>query len=106
MRNLGIFLFISLFLLPALALASAGEDLFKAKGCSGCHSKGYDSFAPSLRTISKSYYKRSQDLKDFLQGKRPGLIKGEPKTMKGFINITKKLSEKELSALVEYLLSF
>lgn len=95
-----------ILLLPISVLASSGEEIFKTKGCSGCHSKSYDSFAPSLKTISKSYYKKNQELKDYLQGKKPGLIKGEPKTMKGFINITKKLSDKDLSALTEYLLSF
>ncbi|BAU23869.1 cytochrome C552 [Caldimicrobium thiodismutans] len=99
-------LLMALIFLPTLGFASNGEEIFKTKGCGGCHSKEYDSFAPSLKTISKSYYKKNQELKDYLQGKKPGLIKGEPKTMKGFINITKKLSEKDLSALIEYLLSF
>ncbi len=100
-----IFLIISLFLLPVGSFAVTGEDIFKSKGCSGCHSKSFDSFAPSLSTISKSYYKRKDDLKAYLRGKKPGIIKGEPKAMRGFINITKKLSDEELEALVNYLLS-
>ncbi len=100
-----ILLVTSLFILPGGAFALSGEDIFKSKGCSGCHSKSFDSFAPSLTTISKSYNKKKEDLKAFLQGKKPGIIKGEPKTMKGFINITKNLSDSELDALVNYLLS-
>lgn len=94
-----------LILLQVKAFAFSGEDIFKSKGCSGCHSKSFDSFAPSLRTISKSYYNKKEDLKNYLLGKKPGIIKGEPKTMRGFINITKKLSDSELDALVNYLLS-
>lgn len=96
---------IALFFLPGITFAISGEEIFKNKGCGGCHSLSFDSFAPSLRTISKSYYNRKEDLKAYLQGKRPGIIKGEPKTMKGFINITKKLSDPELEALMKYLLS-
>jgi cytochrome c len=95
-----------LIFLPLSAYAVTGEDIFKSKGCSGCHSKSFDSFAPSLSTISKSYYNKKEDLKAFLRGNKPGLIKGEPKTMKGFINLTKKLNDSELEALVTYLLSF
>lgn len=98
---LGLFLLI----LPVGSYAQSGEDIFKSKGCSGCHSKSFDSFAPSLKTISNSYYNRKAELKDYLRGKKPGLIKGKPKTMRGFINITKSLSDTELDSLVNYLLS-
>jgi len=100
-----VLLLFSSFVFSAQGLFARGEDIFKSKGCSGCHSPGFDSFAPSLKTISKSYYKNKEALKAFLKGQKPGLIKGEPKTMKGFINITKRLSDQDLEALINYLLS-
>lgn len=99
-----LFLF-SNFAFSAQGLSATGEEIFKSKGCSGCHSPSFDSFAPSLKTISKSYYNNKEALKAYLKGQKPGLIKGEPKTMKGFVNITKRLSDQDLEALINYLLS-
>jgi len=100
-----IFTVFTLLFFSGSALSATGEEIFKSKGCSGCHSPGFDSFAPSLKTISKSYYKNQEALKVYLKGQKPGLIKGEPKTMKGFINITKRLSDQDLEALMKFLLS-
>lgn len=104
-----VFLFFTILLLignPYDGKAQSGEALFKSKGCAGCHSKSFDTFAPSLKTISKSYFNKREDLKNFLLGSSPGLIYKEPKTMKNIINnITKKLSSSELEALTDYLLA-
>ncbi|MCX7873892.1 MAG: c-type cytochrome [Caldimicrobium sp.] len=87
-------------------MAQEGEALFKSKGCAGCHSKGFDTFAPSLKTISKSYRNKRINLINYLRGKTPGIIHRESKTMKSIINnVTKHLSDKELEALINYLLS-
>jgi len=101
-----VLLLFSNFAFSARGLSATGEEIFKSKGCSGCHSPSFDSFAPSLKTISKSYYNNKEALKAFFKGQKPGLIKGEPKTMKGFINITKRLSDQDLDALINYLLSY
>lgn len=106
LRLIGLFLFFFLFNL-SLGYAEDGEKLFKSKSCAGCHSKSFDSFAPSLKTISKSYRDKKVELINFLQGKSPGLIYKEPKTMKNIVNnITKKLTPEELEALTNYLLSY
>lgn len=86
--------------------AKEGEILFSKKGCAGCHSKSFDSFAPSLKTISKSYRDKKVELTNYLRGKSPGIIHREPKTMKKIItNVTKKLDDRELESLINYLLS-
>ncbi len=84
-----------------------GEDVFKAKGCAVCHHPEIDTTGPSLKKISQFYKGKREDLIKFLKGQGDPIVDPAKFTiMKPQINITKALSDEELNALVDYLLSF
>lgn len=85
----------------------SGEDIFKAKGCTVCHHPEIDTTGPALKKISQFYKGKKEDLIAFLKGKKDPIVDPSKFTiMKPQINITKNLSDEELSALADYILSF
>ena len=81
-----------------------GEQLFKQKTCSACHQPKIDMTGPSLQKIAKAYAGKREELKAFLRGKHPAVVEPNKFTiMKPQISITKKLSEEELNALIDYI---
>jgi len=85
----------------------SGENIFKSKGCAVCHHPEIDTTGPSLKKISQFYKDKKQELISFLKGQGDPIVDPAKFTiMKPQINITKNMSDEELNALVDYLLSF
>ncbi len=85
----------------------SGEDIFKSKGCTVCHHPEIDTTGPALKKISKFYKGKREKLIQFLKGEGDPIVDPAKFTiMKPQINITKSLSDEELNALVDYILSF
>ncbi len=83
-----------------------GRRLFSSKGCTVCHKEKLDTVGPSLAKISTKYNGDKDRLIKFLRGKHPAIVDPARYTMmKPQISITKQMSEAELSALADYILS-
>lgn len=101
---------ISLIVLIFLSLgngwAKDGENLFKYKGCAGCHEKTKDSIGPSLATISKAYRGDKKALLRFFRGEAKPIVKPENfKLMEPFQSMLKNMPEKDQNAIADYILS-
>ncbi|WP_457635876.1 c-type cytochrome [Persephonella sp.] len=84
-----------------------GEALFKAKGCSACHQPEKESVGPSLSKISQVYSKDKSKLISFLKGEGKPIV--DPQKfgiMSPQLSATKDMSDKELSALADYILKY
>ncbi|HHG74080.1 MAG TPA: c-type cytochrome [Persephonella sp.] len=84
-----------------------GEALFKAKGCSACHQPEKESVGPSLSKISQVYSKDKSKLISFLKGEGKPIV--DPQKfgiMSPQLSATKNMSDKELSALADYILKY
>ncbi|NPA53346.1 MAG: c-type cytochrome [Aquificae bacterium] len=89
------------------ALAGNGEQLFKSKGCAACHQATVDTVGPSLKKIAQAYAGKEADLIKFLKGEHKAIVDpAKFAIMQPQLNATKSLSDEELKALAEYILSF
>ena len=87
-------------------LAADGKAIFQSKGCAGCHQAAVDTVGPSLKKIAKTYAGKKGDLIKFLKGEAPAIVDpAKAAMMKPQINTTKALSDAELNALVDFILS-
>lgn len=88
------------------AMADEGETIFKSQGCMLCHKKESTSKVyPSLAEISKAYQGKEEQLLRYLQGDSEAIVRPEKShLMKRQIEKTKKLSQADLKALVDYFL--
>lgn len=86
--------------------ADEGETIFKSQGCSSCHKKERASKVnPSLTEISSAYQGKEEQLIKYLKGESEAVVRPEKAfLMKRHIEKTKKLSDADLIALVDYLL--
>ncbi len=83
-----------------------GRKLFSSKGCTVCHKEKLDTVGPSLSKISAKYNGDKDSLIKFLRGKHPAIVDPARYTMmKPQISITKQMSDAELNALADYILS-
>ncbi len=83
-----------------------GRKLFSSKGCTVCHKEKLDTVGPALAKISAKYNGDRDSLIKFLRGKHPAIVDPARYTMmKPQIDITKKMSDAEINALVDYILS-
>uniref|UniRef100_A0A7V4N3Z0 C-type cytochrome n=1 Tax=Thermodesulfobacterium geofontis TaxID=1295609 RepID=A0A7V4N3Z0_9BACT len=88
-------------------LAAEGEKIFKKLNCSSCHYQKDEGFAPSLKSISKAYKNKKEELIKYLKGEAKAIIDPDREDfMKPYIKQTKNLENKDLEKLAEYLLSF
>ncbi len=88
------------------ALASEGENIFKSKGCAACHQAAVDTVGPALKKIAAAYAGKKEDLIKFLKGEaKPKVDPAKFAIMQPQLNTTKALSDKELEALADFILS-
>jgi len=87
------------------AMAGEGEALFKSKGCAGCHQPDKDTVGPSLKKIAQAYQSVEQLVK-YLKGEaQPIVDPAKASMMNPQLNALKGLSEEQLKAIAEYILS-
>ena len=95
-----------LTLMAGSVLAADGKTIFQSKGCTGCHQPATPAVGPSLKDIAKAYAGKKEDLIKFLKGEGKAIVDpGKFALMKPQLNTTKALSDEELKALVDYMLS-
>lgn len=84
-----------------------GQQIFQSKGCTACHNPSADTVGPSLKKISTVYKGKKEELIAFFKGEHPAIVDpAKAAIMQPQINTTKVLSEEELEALADYILSF
>ncbi|NPB06169.1 MAG: c-type cytochrome [Aquificae bacterium] len=88
------------------ALAADGKAIFQQKGCASCHQPNVDTVGPSLKKIAQAYESVEQLVK-YLKGEaQPIVDPAKANIMNAQLAQLKGLSEEELKALAEYILSF
>jgi cytochrome c len=89
-----------------IALADQGETVFKSQGCTVCHkNKSSSKVNPSLTEIASAYQGKEEQLVKYLKGESQAIVRPEKANlMKRHIEKTKRLSEADLKALVDFLL--
>ena len=88
------------------AMAADGKAIFQSKGCAACHNPTVKTVGPSLKQIAQAYNGDEAALIKFLKGEaKPKVDPAMFATMKPQLNTTKALSDDELKALAQYILS-
>lgn len=89
-------------------VAVSGEELFSGKGtCTACHLPDQKVIGPSIAEIAKTYKEKNGSIVAFLKEEAEPIVDpSQYETMKTNFAITKKMSDEELKALEEYILSF
>ena len=90
------------------AVAVSGQELFEGKGtCTACHLPDQKVIGPSIAEIAKIYKDNNGSIVAFLKEEAEPIVDpSQYETMKTNFAITKKMSDEELKALEEYILSF
>lgn len=85
-----------------------GKDIFEGKGmCATCHKPDEKVIAPSLKEIAVIYTQKKANMVLFLQGELDPIVDpAQYEIMKANLAITKTMTEEELQALEEYILTF
>lgn len=85
-----------------------GKNLFNGKGtCLACHKPNQKIIGPSIVEIAKIYKNQNADMISFLKGNAEPIVDpSQYEVMKTNFQITKKMSDQELEAIVEYMYSF
>lgn len=85
-----------------------GKNLFNGKGtCLACHKPNQKIIGPSIVEIAKIYKDQNADMISFLKGNAEPIVDpSQYEVMKANFQITKKMSDQELEAIVEYMYSF
>ncbi len=85
-----------------------GKNLFEGKGaCTACHKPNAKIIGPSLVEISKIYKEKNASIVSFLKEESEPIVDpSQYEVMKTNFTITKTMSEEELKALEEYVMSF
>ncbi|NPA13313.1 MAG: c-type cytochrome [Aquificae bacterium] len=87
------------------AMAADGGQLFKSKGCAGCHNPTVDTVGPSLKKIAQAYKGNVEGLVKFLKGEGKAIVDpAREGIMKPQLNSLKGLSDEELKAIAEFML--
>jgi len=95
-----------LTLMAGSVFAGDGQSVFQSKGCAACHQASADTVGPSLKKIAKAYAGKKEELIKFLKGEGKAIV--DPNKfaiMQPQLNTTKALSDKDLEALVDFILS-
>ena len=93
-------------LMAGSVLAADGGQIFQTKGCTACHQAAVDTVGPSLKKIAQAYAGKKEDLVKFLKGQGKSIVDpGKFAIMQPQLNTTKALSDKELEALADFILS-
>jgi cytochrome c551/c552 len=83
-----------------------GKQLFTSKGCGACHQPNADTVGPSLAKIAQAYAGKKEDLIKFLKGEGQAIVDpAKFAIMQPNLNQLKGLSDEDLEAIAEYILS-
>lgn len=90
------------------SIIDEGKTLFEGKGtCTACHKPNAKVIGPSLSEISKIYKEQHASIVSFLKEEgKPIVDPSQYEVMKANFAITKAMSDYELKALEDYMLSF
>jgi cytochrome c551/c552 len=103
------FAMILLIILVFCAFSATGTEekpIFKSLNCGICHKADTGKAFPSLVEISKAYNGDKEKLTGYLQGRSDAIINTEKATsMEKYIEKTKALSQEEVGALADFILS-
>lgn len=85
-----------------------GKELFEGKGlCSTCHKPDTKVVGPSIKEIAKIYKEKKASISIFLQGESDPIVDpSQYEIMKANFAVTKSMTDEELKALEDYMLSF
>ncbi|MES2865047.1 MAG: c-type cytochrome [Bacteroidota bacterium] len=85
-----------------------GKELFEGKGmCFTCHKEDTKIIGPSIKEIATIYTDKKASIAIFLQGETDPIVDPTQfEIMKANFAITKTMTDEELKALEEYMLSF
>lgn len=85
-----------------------GKELFEGKGmCFTCHKEDTKIIGPSIKEIASIYTTKKASISMFLQGETDPIVDpSQFEIMKANFEITKNMTEEELKALEEYMLSY
>ena len=91
----------------ALSSEDLGKELFEGKGmCATCHKEDAKIIGPSIKEIAKIYTDKKASISIFLQGEADPIVDPtQYEIMKSNFAITKTMTEEELKALEDYMLS-
>lgn len=91
----------------ALSSKDLGKELFEGKGmCATCHKPDAKIVGPSIKEIAKIYTDKKASISIFLQGEADPIVDPtQYEIMKANFAITKTMTEEELKALEDYMLS-
>ncbi len=93
-------------LIATSTFAADGQQIFQSKGCAACHQASVDTVGPSLKKIANAYAGKKEELVKFLKGEGKAIVDpAKFAVMQPQLNTTKALSDKELNALADYILS-
>ncbi len=86
--------------------ASEGEKIFKSKGCTVCHKANINTVGPSLKHISEVYKQKNGDLVAYLKGNAKAIVDpSKAAMMKNYLKPLKSLSDEQIKALADFILS-
>ncbi len=92
--------------IPALAVASEGEKIFKTKGCTVCHKVDRNTVGPSLKHISEVYRQKGGNLVAYLKGQADAIVDpSKAAMMKNYLRPLKSLSDDQIKALADFIMS-
>ncbi len=95
-----------IFLISSFSLAADGKAIFQSKGCASCHNPTVDTVGPSLKKIAAAYKGKEDELIAFLKGQHKAIVDpAKFPIMMSQLNVTKKLTDEELKALADFILS-
>src|SRR5690554_830058 len=82
-----------------------GEKIFKGKGqCTTCHKTSQNVLGPSVKEIVSIYQKNNASMVEFLKGNLAPIVDpSQFQIMKINLEITKKMTDQELQAVVNYM---
>lgn len=84
-----------------------GKELFEGKGmCATCHKPDAKVVGPSIKEIAKIYTDKKASISIFLQGESDPIVDPTQfEIMKANFAVTKTMTDEELKALEDYMLS-
>ncbi|NPA51429.1 MAG: c-type cytochrome [Aquificae bacterium] len=106
MKKLAVMVIATVAVSVSTVLASEGEKIFKSKGCGTCHKPNVNTVGPSLKHIAEVYKQKNGDLVAYLKGQADAIV--DPKKaamMKNYLRPLKSLSDEQIKALADYILS-
>jgi len=83
-----------------------GKTLFASNGCVACHNPQNKTVGPSIKDIAAAYTGKKDDMIKFLRGEGKAIV-DPPQfaVMQPNIATTKKMTDAEVSAIADYMLS-